>query len=150
MSSIEKRLLKYKKIKEVGRNEFKALADISPNGIFLFDGLKIIESNPSFHKILSMPKSQFEDWSIEHIFETQSLQLVLAKINKCKQGILSSFSQEVFLKSDQNISKTFNFHAAVYERYSEHTLMIGLITLSIHDLEEENYIKDNPLCETKG
>lgn len=142
LSSVEKRLLKYKKMKEVGRNEFKALSDISPNGIFLFDGLKIIESNPSFHKILSIPKNQFDDWSIDHIFDSQSLQLVLEKINKCRKGILSSFSQEVNLKSDQNISKPFNFHASVYERYSEHTLMIGLITHRIHDLEEENYIKD--------
>lgn len=140
LASIEKRLLKYKKIKEQGRNEFRALSNISPNGIFLFDGLKIIESNPSFHKMLSIPKDQFHEWSLDYIFDSQSLKLVLEKIDQCRKGILSSFSQEVNLKSDH--LKSYNFHVSVYERYSDHALMIGLITYNTHNLEEDKYITE--------
>ena len=115
------------------------MSEISPNGIFLFDGSKVLEANPSFYKLLAIPNNQIINLCLDNIFDRSSLNIVLEKINQCRKGVLSSFSQEVNLKSDQSISGTYNFHASVYERYSDHTLMIGLITHKTYNLEEENY-----------
>ena len=52
VKSIEKRLEKFRIIREEADREFNRLFNLSPIGLFLFDGIKVIHANPAFKKLI--------------------------------------------------------------------------------------------------
>jgi DNA-binding NarL/FixJ family response regulator len=144
ISSIEKRLSKYRRLKEVGKNEFKTLFRLSPYGIFLFEGNMISEANPTLIKMLELDEKNISSYSIDEIFDTASLLSVKERIEKCANGLLSSFSQNVNVVSKNDQKNQALFSASVYEKYSNHSLMIGLVQLNPtnKDIENDIYVSE--------
>ena len=127
ISSIEKRLSKYRRLKEIGKQEFKALFKLSPYGIFLFDGNLIFEANPALIKILELDATKLTSYSIREILDIASFQKIEVRIHKCTKGLLNSFSENVSLASRNGQKKQVFLSVSVYEKYSYHTLMMGLV-----------------------
>jgi len=127
INSIEKRLLKYRRLKEIGKQEFKTLFKLSPYGIFLFDGNMILEANPALIKILEIDSTKLTSYSIREILDTTSFQKIELRIHKCTNGLLNSFSENVILTSKNGQKKQVFLSVSVYEKYSNHTLMMGLV-----------------------
>jgi DNA-binding NarL/FixJ family response regulator len=144
ISSIEKRLSKYRRLKEIGKNEFKTLFKLSPYGIFLFEGNMISEANPTLIKMLELDEKNISSYSIDEIFDTASLLSVKERIEKCANGLLSSFSQNVNVVSKNGQKNQALFSASVYEKYSNHSLMIGLVQLNPtnKDIENDIYVSE--------
>jgi len=125
--SIEKRLSKYRRLKEIGKQEFKALFKLSPYGIFLFDGNMIFEANPALVRILELDATKLTSYSIREILDIASFQKIEVRIHKCTKGLLNSFSENVSLASRNGQKKQVFLSVSVYEKYSNHTLMMGLV-----------------------
>jgi len=138
ISSIEKRLSKYRKLKEIGKNEFNALFKISPYGIFLFKGDMIFDANQALIKMLELDEKKISSYSIDEIFDTASLHSVKESIDKCSKGLLSSISQNVILVSKNGHKSQALFSVSVYEKYSNRSLMMGLLLLNSSDKDTEN------------
>ncbi len=144
ISSIEKRLSKYRRLKEIGKNEFKTLFKLSPYGIFLFEGNQIIDANPVLIKMVELYEKKISSYSLDEIFDTDSLLSVKERIDKCSKGLFSSFSQNVILvsKNGQKIQALFSVSAN--EKYSNRSLMIGLVQLNPtnNDIENDIYVSE--------
>jgi len=130
ISSIEKRLSKYKKLKDIGNQEFMALFKLSPFGIFIFDGNMILDANPSLIKILELDATNLTSYSIQDLMDNASFQKIEEQIHKCTLGLLSSFSENINVVSKNGQKTRANFSVSVYKRYSNHLLMIGFVVLN--------------------
>lgn len=141
--AVEKRLNKFKKLKEIGRREFKALFKLSPNGIFLFNGDVIFDVNPALIQLLGLDPESFTTESIENILDTKSFQLIQDKIKRCSKGILKSFHENVFMVAKNGNKLEVTLYVSVYEKFSGYSLMIGFVTLkSEKNSENEVFVSD--------
>ena len=144
INSIEKRLSKYRRLKEIGKQEFKTLFKLSPYGIFLFDGNMILEVNPALIKILEIDSTKLTSYSIREILDTASFKEIEVRIHKCTKGLLNSFSENVILTSKNGQKKQVFLSVSVYEKYSNHTLMMGLVIQnpSRNETEADVYVSE--------
>ncbi|HEY5589861.1 MAG TPA: response regulator [Paludibacter sp.] len=125
--TIEKRLEKYKKLKDSGKNEFKALYNLTPNGLFLFDGYAVFDANPALIQMLGMPKASLATSSIEDIIDPVSYLKIKDRMNRCTTGLLNSFCETVTLVPVNDEKVEVVLHVSAYEKYSGYSLLIGLV-----------------------
>jgi PAS domain S-box-containing protein len=126
--AVAKKLVKFKKLKEIGKREFKALFQLSPNGIFLFNEHGIFDANPALIQILGMDGKGLTSHSIEDVIDPISFHTIEERINLCSKGLLNSFSETVFLRSGVQQKVEVKLFVSVYEKYSGYSSMIGLVT----------------------
>lgn len=138
IQSIARRLYRFNKIKEIGKREFKALFQLSPNGIFLFNEHVILDANPALIKILGFEGDKLASYSIKDIIDPISLRTVEERINRCSKGLLNSFSEMVYLRSRDKNKTEVKLFVSVYEKFTGYSLMIGLLTLYSR-LDEEGF-----------
>ena len=129
VQAVAKRLCRFKKLKEAGKREFKALFQLSPDGIFLFDENVIFDANPALIHILGLKSDNLTSYSIKDIIDTTSFHTVEERINRCSKGLLNSFSEMVFLRSEGKKKTEVKLFISVYEKFTGYSLMIGLVTL---------------------
>jgi len=127
--AIEKKLIKFKKLKDIGRHEFKALFQLSPNGIFLFDEHVIFEANPALIRILGINGDNLTSYSLEDVIDPVSFNAIEKRIQQCSKGLLNSFSETILLKIGDQKKNEAKLFVSVYEKFAGYSLMIGLITL---------------------
>jgi len=144
IGSIEKRLSKYLRLKEIGNQKFKTLFKLSPYGIFLFDGNAILDANPALIKTLELNETNLTSYSIHEILDIASFQKIEERIHRCTKGLLSSFSENVILVSKNGQRTQAFFSVSVYEEYSNHPLMMGLVLFntSSKETEADGYISE--------
>lgn len=130
IKAVERRLAKYTKLRESGKREFKALFNLSPNGIFLFDGQVIFDANPAMLANLKLNKDKLTSYTIEQILEPASFSKIREKLNWCINGMEQSFNETVRLVSSDGQFVEAPFYVAVYEKFSAYSLMIGLVTFN--------------------
>ena len=128
IQAIAKRLGKFQKLKEIGKREFKALFNLTPNGIFLFDGHIIFEANPSFIRMLGIDKENITSYSLEDFLDPTSFQRIKSRLTRCTHELLNSFSETVLFGPDEK-RKEATLNISVYQKYSGYTLMMGLVTV---------------------
>jgi DNA-binding NarL/FixJ family response regulator len=138
ISSIEKRISKYRKLKEFGKQEFDTLFKLSPSGIFLFDGNMILDANPALIKMLGLDEKKLTMYSIGDILDPASFHEVKDSIFKFNKGILNSFVVNVNLISKNSQKMPAKLSVTLYEKYSGHSLMMGLVSLNSNSKTDEN------------
>jgi PAS domain S-box-containing protein len=127
--SIEKRLSKFRKLKEIGRREFMALFNITPHGIFLFDGHFFIEANPVMIRMLGLKKDLITSSSIVDFLDPDSYKKIKERILACTRGMLEFFQEPVTFISGSGDKIECVLYISAYEKYSGYTLMVGLLTI---------------------
>jgi len=143
IKSIENRLAKFKKLTEIGRREFKALFQMSPNGIFLFNGSTLFNANPSLLKMIELEDNALTTITINDVLDEFSWLKIADRIEQCSRGMLDSFTEDITLvtRSEKKIKVTINI--SVYEKYSGYSLMIAIVTpLTKRNTENEYFISD--------
>jgi PAS domain S-box-containing protein len=127
--SIENKLLKFKKLKEMGKSEYKKLLETSPNGIFIFDGHILLEANPAFLKIFRIRQGDITSFTLAEFLEIQSLQKVKEHISQCLHGLEDTFHEEVTftLRSGESFDGTL--YISIFEKHIGYAYMTGLILL---------------------
>lgn len=129
VQAITKRICRFKKLKDVGKREFDALFQLSPNGIFLFDEHAIFDANPALIHILGLKSDNLTSYSIKDIIDPVSFHGIEDRINRCSKGLLNSFSEMVYLRSEGKNKTEVKLFISVYEKFTGYSLMIGLVTL---------------------
>ena len=143
IKSIENRIEKFKKLTEIGRREFKALFQLTPNGIFLFNGSTLFNANPALLKMLELDQNAITTLTINDILDEFSIQKITDQIEQCSRSLMDSFTEAITLvsKTGKKIKARISF--SVYEKYSGYTLMIGLVTPDEkRNSENEYFISD--------
>ena len=128
LTTIEKRLMKYRKLKEIGKREFDTLFKVTPNGIFLFSGYDIFMANPALIRIAGANDGKLKYKTIDDLIDTCSYLKIEERISKCASGLLDSFTERVFLKTAEIGLVEFDLHINLHEKFSTHSLMLGLLT----------------------
>jgi DNA-binding NarL/FixJ family response regulator len=143
IQTIEKRLARYRKLKDTGKHEFKVLFNMTTNGIFLFDGHAVFETNPALMQMLAINKDDLTTYTIEDFLDPVSYQQTKDKITRCTNGLLTSFCETVTLVPRNGEKFEATLHVSVYEKYSGYSLMVGLVTLdNLKSAENEVFISD--------
>jgi DNA-binding NarL/FixJ family response regulator len=139
IQSIEKRLTKFEKLKEIGNREFRVLSNLTPNGIFFFDG-NLIEANPAFLKMLNVNKAKMNTYSIRDFLTPDSFESIRDRINSCTHGLIDSFSESVTIVPVNGDKFEATLYISAYEKYSGYTLMAGLVALNSKKSETPNFL----------
>lgn len=138
INSVEKRISKYRKLKELGKQEFNTLFKLSPYGIFLFDRSLILEANPALILMLGLDERKLKSYSLQDILDQKSFKEVMDKIVKYDNGLLNSFSLDVNLVSSNGKKSQVKLSVSVYEKFSGRSLMMGVISLNSISKTAEN------------
>ena len=128
--SVENRLTKFKKLKEIGGQKFRTFINLSPNGTFLFDGYTLFEANPALIRILKLGKQNIKSYSIEDLLDSVSYQKIKERITGCKNGLLNSFDETVCLISREGEKFEATLYISVYGEYFVNSLLAGLVIVN--------------------
>lgn len=141
--AIEKRLAKFKKLKDSGMRVFKALFRLSPNGIFLFDSHTVFDANPTMIKYFNLDQNNISSYSLDSFINTGSNTIIKEKTARCSNGLLDSFHEQVTLASNNGKKMEVSLYVSAYEKYSGYTLMIGLIIFNtVKNEENDSFVSD--------
>jgi len=94
-------------------------------------------------KFLDLQQDNITSYTIEDLFDQDSYLRIKEKIARCSNGLLNNFSEAVTLVAQNGEKFEVSLHVSIYERYSGHSLMIGLVTLGNTKMDEnEVFISD--------
>lgn len=129
LKTIEKRLEKFMAIRKDSNREFKRLFDLSPAGILIFDGKKIYSTNLAFRKLLNVDYDALSGLDIDEIIDAPSIKKLRGRIQKYVVDRKEIFNGVVKLKSDAGYEIPMRFVVSEFEKYSNYTLFIGLLSV---------------------
>lgn len=124
---VEKRLSRFVRMKDIGQKKFKALFNLSPNGIFLFDKNSIIEANPAFLKVTGIEQEKLSSYKLPDLLTKSAYEAIRERLDRCSKGLISHFFETVCLKTKDNELTGIELYITYYEKNAFHTLMQGLI-----------------------
>lgn len=143
--SIEKRLEKFRTIREEARLGFNQLFDLSPVGIFLFDGTKVFKANRAFVGITKANDGNLTGKKVDELFDSVSFKQIQEKIKKSHSEKNMTFNGEVILKSFDNEEFLVHLVISEFEKYSNYKLFIGIInplTKSNSEIDSQQYAEE--------
>ncbi|HLO92384.1 MAG: response regulator [Chloroflexota bacterium] len=86
ITSIATRLNKAEASRRANEEKFIALSMISPYGIYIYQGDRFIESNPSLSNMLGYSREELLQMGFLHLIADDQRQVMMDKINRCLQG----------------------------------------------------------------
>jgi len=126
LKTIERRLEKFKAIREDSTREFIRLFDLSPISMLIFDGKKIYQANSAFRNLLNLEKKDLTGVEIDKFIDPASIQKLQGTIPKYIADRNEIFNGIVKLKRNKGDEIQMKFVASEFEKYSNYTLFIGL------------------------
>ena len=139
IKSIEKRLEKFKTIRDESNLEFNRLFDLSPVGLILFDGERVLKSNQAFRKIIKLNGEDLSDIQIVKHIDFASSQKLKIRIREYLPGKSDIFNDEVTVKACNGEKIQMNLVVSEIKKFSNYTLYIGLFnSLSPIPVSNEN------------
>jgi DNA-binding NarL/FixJ family response regulator len=129
IKSIEKRLEKFETIREEANREFNQLFNLSPIGIFLFDGNKVHKANQAFVKLIHLNETSPVGLNVADFIDEFSFQKIQDQIQKYHTENSEIFNGELTIKTFRQEEIQVNLAVSVFEKYSNYKLYIGLINI---------------------
>jgi PAS domain S-box-containing protein len=127
--SIEKRLEKFRTIREEARSGFNQLFNLSPVGIVLFDGNKIFRANDAFLNLVKTSENNLIGRKIEEFLDHATFKKIQFKIHERRFEKNTVFSDEVTIKTTDNQESQVHLVISEFEKYSNYKLFIGISDL---------------------
>jgi PAS domain S-box-containing protein len=140
VKSIEKRLEKFRTIRDEANLEFNRLFNLSPIGLILFDGIRVLKVNQAFRNLIKLNGEDLSDIRIETFIDFISSQKIKNKIQERLPGKCDIYNDEVALKTMKGEHVQMNLVISEIKKFSNYTLYIGLFN-SLSTLFVTN---DNP------
>lgn len=128
IKTIDKRLEKFKAIREEASKEFDRLFNLSPAGIFIFDGNIIFKANLAFKRLFSLEKKDVLGMRIDDFFDADSIQSVRNTIPRQLLNASEIFNDVVQIKNGDDDFSQMRLVVSEFEKYSKYTLYIGLFS----------------------
>ena len=126
IKSIEKRLEKFRTIREEANQEFNLLFNISPVGILLFDGNKVFKTNQAFRNLIKMNGEDISLLQIEDCIDSKSSKKLKTQIQKSIPGKNDIFNDEVTLKTTKGEELQMNLVVSEIKKFSNYKFYLGL------------------------
>lgn len=146
IKSVEIRIGKYKRLLERGRSEFNTLINLSPNGIFLFDGHNILKSNRSFKQMLELDEEYSHEVTLKTILTDESYDKIKSSLVRCKNGIQNRFQEEVSVKTRYGTEKRFSLFVAPIKKSPFNVLLMSiLVPVKQNNINGEMSFRSNRL-----
>jgi len=143
IQTVENRLIKYRKLKDWGRNVINRVFDMTPDGLFLFDGYTVFEANDTLIGWLGLRDVHLTTCSIEDFLVPASYQKIKNQIMRCKTRMLNSFSETVTLAARGGEKREVLLHVTSYEKYSGYSLLAGLVIFNSNkSVENKNFLSN--------
>lgn len=127
VKSIAKRLEKFGIIREAANGEFNRLFDLSPVGLFLFDGIRLFKANLAFKNLIKMNGVDLSEISIEKFIDCKSSQKLKNRIKENHVGKNEIFNDEVTLKTNAGEEIQMKLIVSEINKFSNYTLFVGLL-----------------------
>jgi len=125
--SIERRLDKFRTIREEARLGFNQLFNLSPVGIVLFDGNKVFRANHAFLNLISTTENNLIGKKIEAFFDEASFKKVQYKIQEHRPERNLIFNDEVIIISHDKVESQIHLVISEFEKFSNYKLYIGIL-----------------------
>lgn len=125
--SIEKRLEKFRSIREEARSGFNQLFNLSPVGIVLFDGIKVFRANNAFLNLIKTTERNLTGKKIEEILEPDSFRKIQYKIQEHRPDRSAVFNDEVTFRTFDKNETQMHIVISEFEKYSNYKLYIGVL-----------------------
>lgn len=130
LKTIEKRLEKFRTIRENSNHEFLRLFDLSPDGIIIFDGNKIYNANPAFRKLFNITNEDLSVVNIDMFIDSASILKLRGRIPKYVVDRNEIFNGIVKLNKNTDGVSQMKFVVSEFEKFSNYTLYIGLFSVA--------------------
>lgn len=117
ITSIATRINKAETNRKANEEKFIALSMISPYGIFIYQGTKFIETNPSLSNILGYSREDLLGMGFQDLITESNRAQAMEKINRCLQG----FDKEIHI----------NFHVEHKDGHSLSVEIYGIEGLKV-------------------
>lgn len=127
LKSIHVRLMKYEKLLNSGKSDYQALFNLSPNGVFLFRGDTIYEANPAFSTLTGIPSGHLTQFPLRQIMDAESFASIEAKIQKCANGAMNCFDEQITVVSPQRTIDKVRIYVTTSQKFKGLNFMIGLM-----------------------
>ncbi|MGQ7869168.1 response regulator [Sunxiuqinia sp. sy24] len=127
LKSVKVRIEKYEKLVNIGKNDYKALLNLSPNGVFVFDGETIYETNQAFLDLTGLSEAEVKKITFDQLVSAKHYHKIEKKIMKCANGLSGNFHEEIELKTSSGNKDKFVLHVSPSQKYNGFTLLIGLL-----------------------
>ncbi|WP_423127762.1 response regulator [Gaoshiqia sp. Z1-71] len=127
LKSIKVRLSKYEKLVDMGEKNYRALVELSPNGIFLFDGETIYEINQAFTHMTGIAPDDLKIISFKDLVDAKTFESIQNKVLKCSTGLLKGFDEQIQLINARRTIDECKLYVTGSQKYKGFTLMIGLL-----------------------
>jgi DNA-binding NarL/FixJ family response regulator len=141
IKSIEKRLEKFETIREEANREFNQLFNLSPIGIFLFDGLKVQKANQAFVKLIQLNENSPVGINVADFIDEFSFQKFQREIQKYHTENSEIFNGEVTIKTFKNELVQINLVISEFDKYSNYKLYIGIVNLLTKTNDQDEAIQ---------
>lgn len=128
LKSIKVRIEKYEKLVNIGKNDYNTLLNLSPNGVFVFDGETIYETNRAFHDLTGLSETEVKKITFKNLITNKQFEKIEGRIMKCSNGLSGNFSEEIQLKTANGNFEKFVLHVSPSQKYNGFTLLIGLLS----------------------
>jgi len=128
IKTIEKRLEKFKGIREQADKEFDRLFELSPSGIFVFDGKIIFKGNPAFKKMFNIENKDVLGMPVEDFFDSESIGSIRSQIPKNIVGNAEIFNDVVHVNNSDGDGFKMRLVVSEFEKFSNYSLYIGLFS----------------------
>lgn len=135
---IERRLAKYNKLKETSKQEFNSLFNLTPNGIVIFDEHHVYNANSTLTQSLALVKDDLKSCSVADLLDPASYKKIKDRIVRCTNGLLDSFSENVFLVPKVGEKFEVSLYVTVYEKNGGASILAGFIILDSKTGEESS------------
>ncbi|HLN52540.1 MAG TPA: response regulator [Lentimicrobium sp.] len=110
LTSIATRLNKAEAHRRANEEKFLALSMISPYGIYIYQGDKFIETNPSLSNILGYSRSELLELGFQDLIAEENRHNTMDKINRCLQG----FDKEIHINFKARHKAGHYINAEIY------------------------------------
>ncbi|KOH42688.1 response regulator [Sunxiuqinia dokdonensis] len=127
LKSIKVRIEKYEKLVNIGKNDYKTLLNLSPNGVFVFDGETIYETNQAFMEITGLNESEIKKITFDQLVSPKQYKKIEGKIMKCANGLSGNFQEEIQIRTASGTKEKYILHVSPSQKHNGFTLLIGLL-----------------------
>lgn len=127
LKSVKVRLEKYEKLINAGKSDYQALVELSPNGIFLFDGDIIYEINQAFSTMVGIKPEDLKKMTLKDIVSESTYTILQSKVFKCSAGLIKNFDEIVEVNSPNRSANQFKLYVTTSQKYRGFTFLIGLL-----------------------
>ncbi len=139
LTSIATRLNKAEAHRRANEEKFKALSMISPYGIFIYQGGKFIETNPSLSNILGYSREELLHMGFRDLISEENKNPVMEKINRSLQG----FEKEIHISFMANQKSGPQVNVEVYGiegfKVKGRTTLLGILS-HVHNQVNEGQL----------